>query len=386
MRVLLGSILIALVGPATVLPSQRRFVVDANGGGQYADLPQALAAARDGDVFDVRPGLYTPTTTSAGVRVVGGDGRSLRAGTFTIRGLARSATFAITGFETDVAADRVEFVVDRCDGPVVLQRLVAVSPWPWPFAPVTHRLLVTGSGAVSAHECRWQGNGAVEVGGAGSSLTLTSSTVDGFGAPAGSFVQAYPGLRQTGGRVELVDCTVEGGEGSSLPRVSGGYAAIVSGGTLRAARSSILGGWSHVLISTWREPAMQISAGATVVVDPTVTWTPGGAVAPTTATVPAVSVPSTAVGGVLVPTWSGGLGMPSLLGISLAGPRLGSPWGPIFLDPATTSALHVGPAVVSPPGLTLISTIPPGTAITLQGIVALAGGLEMTNPQTLVVR
>ena len=50
------------------LMAQRTFVIDAqNGPGtNFTDRPQALAQARHGDVYLVRPGVYLPASRAGG--------------------------------------------------------------------------------------------------------------------------------------------------------------------------------------------------------------------------------------------------------------------------------------------------------------------------------
>src|SRR5690606_6706621 len=136
------------------------------------------------------------------------------------------------------------------------------------------RLRVVNSPAVAAHECAWQGAVAVRVQGTGSQLSLTSSGVRGLGAVGSSgFQQGHPGMEISGASVAVVDSTVFGADGSSLPRISGGIGVVLdTAASMQAAGAEIRGGWSGAFISQWREPSFSILSGSSVVLDPSVLW------------------------------------------------------------------------------------------------------------------
>lgn len=375
--------------PVSWLPAQRRFVVDASGSGQFTDLPQALATARDGDVFDVLPGDYTPTWVTAGVSIVGRPGCRMRAGLFVVDGIGPQATFALTDFEGADFSHPVEFQVRGCTGPVIFQRL----------SPVRHlifngwtelMLRVGDSTAVFSQECHWIGDSPVEVLGPTSRLTLSHSTAEGFGPFALNTQIGAFGLRIADGHVDLVESTVLGAEGERLGVRHGGFGLSVDGGSLRAARSLVRGGTSWAFISSWLEPAFLLSRNAQVVLDPTASYEPVSRVigqgSVVRRTVPAISASSVAVGGTVAATWSGALGATSIAAISLAAPAVATPFGFLLLDGPTTTGFYFGPAITTLPTFTLPASTPTGIAVVLQGAVDGPNGLELTMGQAFVVR
>jgi hypothetical protein len=111
--VLFGSILLSLIASATATT----YVVDAAGGGQFTDLPAAVAFAQTGDVLLVQAGTYSPFTLSKGLAILGYGSVSVVGAPIVISGIP--------------AGDQAAFVHATCttlslsdnDGPVLLQEL-----------------------------------------------------------------------------------------------------------------------------------------------------------------------------------------------------------------------------------------------------------------------
>jgi hypothetical protein len=95
------------------------YVVDSGGGGQFTDIPAAIAAAQPGDVLLVMQGVYSGFTLDKGLAIIG-------YGTVTIAGDAN-----VSGVPAGQTASLVELapnnlLVNSCAGPVVVQDLAVV--------------------------------------------------------------------------------------------------------------------------------------------------------------------------------------------------------------------------------------------------------------------
>jgi hypothetical protein len=81
--------------------AQQTFVVDQNGGGQFTDIPPAIAAASPGDTILVRPGTYSIFALDKGCRVLGDPGAALtgsRGGAFEVSNLPLGQSAVVRGF------------------------------------------------------------------------------------------------------------------------------------------------------------------------------------------------------------------------------------------------------------------------------------------------
>ncbi len=102
-----------LVGSA----SATTYVVDANGGFDFTDIPPAIAAASPGDVIVVHPGSYSGFTLTFGLSVVGASGVTTAA--IQINNIASGPRVALTSFHC------LSLSVTSCSVPVIVNDLTA---------------------------------------------------------------------------------------------------------------------------------------------------------------------------------------------------------------------------------------------------------------------
>lgn len=94
---------------ASAAVAQRTWIVDAARGEGYdfADLPEAVKAARSGDTIVVRRGLYAPTETDKGLRLLGQPGATIRLPTvnhsFVVKDVSPLHPFVMHGLTIDDA-------------------------------------------------------------------------------------------------------------------------------------------------------------------------------------------------------------------------------------------------------------------------------------------
>lgn len=162
--------------------------VDASGAGDFLDLPEAVAAASDGDILLLAPGSYSGATLDdLGVALVGdGDGVELH-GRLVIRDLAAGKRVALSALRIEPPVDPDEFVTSPpslhvldCDGAVRIERctILGASHAPdsggcmgfggWPSGAVG--LWVESSADVVLEGCAVEGGRGVEDGGLGGCL------------------------------------------------------------------------------------------------------------------------------------------------------------------------------------------------------------------------
>lgn len=107
--------------------AQRTFVVDANGGGHFTDLPAAVTAAADGDTLLVRAGRYSGVTIlGKGLRILGDlgvevAGAGLRNAAFLVEEVPAGSEFVLAGVSAARSAQLL--LAYRCDGGVHLSRV-----------------------------------------------------------------------------------------------------------------------------------------------------------------------------------------------------------------------------------------------------------------------
>jgi len=273
------------------------FVVDANGGGHFTDLPQAVAAVPSGAVLHVRPGTYsTFTVASKSLTILGDDrdtvivdlsgpdvvlGPTAASDRILLHNLNLSntglgaASLRIADAAGQVVLHRVRlgtttgvfFLVDQHLG-VVRSRNVHLSHCEFPALPVggdgIGRIDVVDSW-IALTDCSIRGNLCSALsslpGNAGLSLRnsvafcVGSTIVGGTGYPAAGCslpslgpTAGGPGARLVAGSVlHAATCTITGGTGGSgiacrPAGAAGGTGATVASSTLRAVESSLNGG------------------------------------------------------------------------------------------------------------------------------------------------
>ncbi len=384
---MLRQLALGVLSIASCLAAQNNYVVDAAGGGDFTDLPAALAVAVHGDIVQVRPGTYTPASTDQGIRILGSSGARFATGILRIHALPRNRTFALQDFAID-ANSGVGLVLDDNLGPVHLENLRSTGN---STGAGGLTLTVNRSLAVTAVSSGFAvGAPGIKVTGSASHLTLIDCVATGR-----SNLGTYPyysgaaGMEIWGGRVHCTDCRFFGGWASSI-RGSGGHGISIRG-TMELQLGpgcSGLGGFGGDSFygGSNGQALCRCSSGSGGLIrcDPSNTTLAGSATI--VATVPVVTAPPTGPGRNLTPVWRGGLQRPSILVVSLAAPTTFLPWGPFHLDAATSGVIYAGPAIANPPAFPLLPSLPVGTVITLQGLVDLGSELVLTNPRTMVLR
>lgn len=380
-----GWSVLVFVAAAPVLAAQSTWIVDARGGGNFADLPPAVAAAADGDTILVRaaPGIaYQPFTTGKALRVVGLGGPLLDTGSAPVllQGLPAGRRCALAGFVAPVG-QQLRVRVSGCQGPVHLQDLRALEPGP--TLPSTPMIAIAASWVVTLHEVEGFGAPAVDVSatrvwltrcrlgvtssgrGGGMALygwhapiVLTESTCD-VGAAAGPAIQLQHCTLRLGGTAAAY-VQSGGAAGSAAPAVLERASVVVVDpvvrlNPLRAGPVAVSGNGLHgaeLVPSTWVQDAR---AGATLQVSHRVP--PGQLFA---------SVLGLCGGDVTVFETVGTL-MPALgATVTLA---VGTTGGGLWTD-----------TVAVPAGL------PPGMLLAAQGVLLPAAGMRLTDGCTFALQ
>jgi hypothetical protein len=178
------------------------YTVDAGGGGQFTDIQSAIAAAQTGDVIFVIGGSYGGFTLDKGL-VVLGDGGVLVNGAVQLANVSAGTRAVVARMQAS------HVTVSGCAGAIVMQSL-----------SVANRIVVTQSNDVRL-----------------ASVTANSGP--------GSLLSA---LTIDASRVEIVDSTLQGGQGADAGAGTNGQ----SGGAgmqcapatrVHVARSNVAGGW-----------------------------------------------------------------------------------------------------------------------------------------------
>jgi hypothetical protein len=211
------------------------YVVDASGGGQFTDIPAAIAAAQPGDVLLVQSGTYSAFTLDKGLTIIG-YGQPHVAGTATIQLVPAGQTAVLSSCApTDVA-------VLGCAGPIILQDLDTI-----------HHVDVETSADVRFRNVDVNPVGLPEIDAcdvASSRVEYVRGSAHGEGGLACTGHDGKNGWTVTqSSRVQLALANANGGDGSSCsfpaPSGDGGSALSVVDSTMIVAGggvSVILGG------------------------------------------------------------------------------------------------------------------------------------------------
>jgi hypothetical protein len=196
----ISSVALLLLGFTTfaIHASANTYVVDSSGGGQFTDIPPAIAAAQPGDVLLVMQGVYSGFTLDKGLAIIGyGTVRVL--GDATVAGVPASQTAALVHLAPN------SLFVSGCAGSVLAQD----------FAPVKHIGVLQSRDVRLRHVDSMCPNGA------------TSDAAD-----------------VTGSRVEFVNSLLNGSNGGECaPGIDGGTALnLVGASRVQLARSNAYGG------------------------------------------------------------------------------------------------------------------------------------------------
>lgn len=272
MRIPLALSLLAL--PAL---GQTQHYVDATGaGGAFTTLQAAVAAAVNGDVIRVRPtGVYDfgvwvpPVTVSKGLTIVRDGAVSPEfIGDLTVTNLPASQRVVLRGFSAYApgADNPATILISNCQGAVVLEQM-APNGRKISGAGAVTALTVTNSTDVTLHDCSVNGWRAMVT--TGSTLAVSQSTIAGFDASYFQGIGGTPGITSTSCQWSLVDTVVRGGAEHAAASIPGDVAMRLTGGALRMAGGTIVGGGS----ASAPIAAATLSAGASLVLDSAVAVT-----------------------------------------------------------------------------------------------------------------
>ena len=398
-----GSVLVVV---AAALPAQRTWIVDRDGGGDFSDLPAAVAVATHDDVLVVRAGTYSPFATDQGIAVLGQGsvriaGRVFNGAMVDVRGLPGGRTFSMRNIEVEQSDTAVGVALSDNPGRVHLHEVV-VEPAGDQFSQSFGAALeVRASRQVLLNESFLLGGVGADV--VDASLVATSSTIAGGSARSsfgGSLTPSSVALQATRSWVHLSRTMVRGGNGADAffqgqpPRsaivaeaaaitITGNATTHVSAGRLLGAAplAAIVASGSllHldpavVVEGSQGGPRIESDVGVTVRSIVSLAATGGRLAGPVRGEV--VSVPGDLV---------------SLLVSTPADPLL-TPFGLLYLDPKLTFTVFIGatqgpggqlPFALSFPdlpelrGVTAVfqaANVPPGTTL-----------LELSNPVALVL-
>jgi hypothetical protein len=358
------------------------YVVDAaNGpGAHFPDLWSAVAAVPDGAVLTVRPGLYVgPTIQGKGLTVLGEPGARLMPivnVALRIENLTPTQNVVVRGFELEPIRNlgAIDVVCLNNLGGVVLDGLV-----PNPGVYSTRRLLAAQNDRLLVRGCHF--NATSELTGCHAVLLQSA-----FSASA----LAAPGLRTTGGSVQIVGGAVGGGFGFGQP---GGAGVSMNGGGLRLLGNLQLAGGLGVGSTS----GLSVDGMGTVRIDPAVVlqgpapWF-GPGLQVTTAPQALASVDDPSLGAPVTARLHGPLGQLGVLAVGFAGPSQTVPGlaDRLFWNPPSAVTQVVGvPAAGAPlQGAVLVPNQP--TFVGLQFVwhglsYDPATGLQASNPVVHVV-
>ncbi|MBL8725028.1 MAG: hypothetical protein JNK49_13340 [Planctomycetes bacterium] len=336
-------------------------IVDANNGPgtHYTDLAAAVAAAPEGAMLEVRPGQYNPLQIfGKSLTISFASGAQIltpNSGAVGIEGLGVGQSVFLRGLQfgpytgTMVFHNNLGFVdvtaAANTNGSVFVQSCdrVRIHGLVCPLG-----VRVTASQVVF-ERCSLRGrSGAVE-----------------------------PGLTQHGGSVQLVESTVDGGEG--FTSVTAGPAVQMYGGSLRALGGGRLhrGAVLHSNSST-PPPPHAIGGYGTVRVDPSVdlpaTQTIGPAIALTQLVQPRVQVDATTTPVTFTANLTGPDGAIAVLAIGFPGASHGAPGllDPLWWDGPTAVVQAIG---ISSQSVPLAATLNVPNPIGLAGLRLVWHGL-----------
>ncbi len=365
---------VAVVFLSLSLAAQSTLIVDSSGGGNFLDLPPAIAAAQPGDLVLVRPGYYSGATVSIGIRIVGLPGAMIAdypglGPELLVDRVPAGQTCVVRGFGfSSVVALSVQ-VLD-CQGQVHLEDLTPVTSMDVQRSAAVSLLNVTVS------------NSGTPLHVADSSVAVVSCDLSaGFGL--GTPRHAISIERST---VVVSQSQLMGGNSYSAVDPGAGI-ELVSGHLIVAgdSSSSISAGFSAGGVAA-PTPAIQGTAG-TILIDPQVQLTPqyGAAAIAGAATVTMAQVP-TVLADVAAQTLSvdvrGTAGDYVVVLVGLAPqPVTSTPFGDVWLG---AGSVEFQSAQVPPTGALATSVplpvLPPGLLVTFQGAVLRGNQLLLTTP------
>lgn len=363
----LPSLACALACVAPPAFTQTTWTVNASGGAQFTTLLAAVQAANDGDTILVAPGSYaTGFTLTKGLAIIGDGGTPQLGGELTVT-LPSGRTASLANFTYGLLPfGGFRLSVVNSAGTVHGEALQMWSAY-------GGGLTAQNSSCVTLTRCSAYGFPAAVVA-TNASVALASTSLQGA-----SGVGQSSGLEANGSQVALTFCTLTGGD---YPLGGDGMRAL--GSTVRAFASSFLGG---IYFGGPRGNSVYLDAASTLRHNGC-SFPHGIAGTGPRPLVFMCSLTGTPAqsGGQATFTISGPSGGIAIVAAALPTVPFSSPFGLIWLDPATTyvkrfAALPVAPVVIQIP-----AGVPRGTAFALQAGLAYGGALEVSPPLVTVVR
>ncbi len=386
-----------MLGLLAPLAAQQTWIVDRQGrpGTDFADLPDAVAAANPGDTLLVRAASipYSAFATGKGLTVLGDGHPEINSFRFNpavqVIGLPASQRFVMHGFRTPIE-QAFEVVLQNDAGPVVLSDLRAIEPCNCgPGVVLPPGMTITDCAQVSVDGCDEFGKPAISCVRSDVTITRCNLGILPIGAGLGDC------LLVDGGRVEVVESHLDGSWAMDINGVTQPAVRLLAG-TLRLGATAetfvqggTLGGNANL------RPAID-AAGGVLELDPDVRLNPqrGGGIglALHGASIALrqyafALVPSAPVGGPLELRLHTSAFAPSLLLLGLPTAALPSPFGTFLLDPSA-SILVVSGA----PSTGLLSSslplplgLPRGLQVCVQGVADLGAGIEVSSPAVVVL-
>jgi hypothetical protein len=342
------------------------FVVDAAGGAgaNYTDLPTAVAAVPDGSTLIVRPGNYAETTIDGkGLTLLGEPTFTIDGVTgtsMTVRNTQPQQKVLLSGFASGGGYGLL--VVQNAAGPVTIDGTDSLAN----LIPGVSAFVIMGSSQVTIRNCRVDGSFLAN------GVVITSSNVvfekctlrggRGFATQGG--LPAFPALAALQSTVQLVQCTVLGGNGAQAKSyvVPAAPAVHMQATSLRAMGTVV-----HQLLGgvTPGSSAVAAIAGSGVArVEPQLPFS--GTVAAVSLTrpeMPSLLTDSALPGGFLTASRIGPAGVLAAMTLSLRAPSTALPGlpDPVWIDP--TNFFVEAAAITSPGALFVVQKPVPNVAL-----------------------
>ncbi|MEZ5962758.1 MAG: hypothetical protein R3F56_02820 [Planctomycetota bacterium] len=354
-----ASVLFVL-GSVSAVAQGRTWVIDeANGPGtDFLDLPPAEAAAADGDVFAIRAGSYHGFATTKALTLIGTPGLTkvitpmIGLPVFEVTNVPAGRTFAARDVVIQTLGMTTHVVFRNCVGPIVLQGIEDENSY---FAV---SLDFYSCGAVCLSACG-QNQSTFDAGigviASASDVTIQGCRLRGQYAaldPRGLNLYAAPAVRaSSGSRVFLADSQLAGGAGAHEWPFIGTYRTSAAGLDLQAS-SARIGLGCDIAAGSGATPTLPVPAiGGTgsIDLDPSVPLAPFGSAPPiaptvtvTTRVVSALTASGGTLGGQVQLDLRSAPTRPFVLAVGQLEAAVPTPFGSLFLAPATMVVLGGG--------------------------------------------